>query len=175
MTEDTPPNPKILKRRILTKTPKRPSAAQFKEARKNLGPDGWSREIVANVSRELGLPVDVNAIRQIEAGKKAGKPTKWTDKGNYRSDFAFCRDMLYDQRLHLVYLMLGCIFLPEDKVAKADPADLWGALAELDEAWPHPFAGTPVDILNASEEKNPDHVDLAREFIKRAYNRAKRI
>lgn len=156
-------------------TPKRPTATQFLEARKTLGTGRWSREAVARTSQELGLPVDVNAIRQIEEGKKAGKPTKWTGKGDYRSDFAICGDMAYEQRLHLVYLMLGCIFLSEDKVAKADPVDLWGAFTELDAAWPHPFAGMPVDILNASEQKNPDHIDLAREIINRAYERARKF
>lgn len=175
MTEDNTRNPKVFKLRPLNKTPKRPSAVQFMEARETLGSDGWSPQVVARISMELGLPVDVNAIKQIEEGKKAGKPTKCTDKGDYRSDFGFCRDMPYEQRLHLVYLMLGCIFLPEDKVAKADPVDLWGAFAGLDAAWPNPLAGMPVDVLNASEEKNPDHVDLAREIINRAYERARKF
>lgn len=143
----------------LPRKPKQPSAGQFKKARKKLG---WSRAIVEKASVDLGLPVSESAIGQIEKGETVARPTKSEPRIDFCSKDGVGCNMSYEQRLHLVYLMLGCVFLPGDDVAKADPFDLWGAFDV-----PEKNGKRTIEGVGIAE-------DAARVLISRAFKRASR-
>lgn len=152
-------------------TPKFATKEQYCEARKK---SQLSLDDMPSATNAYQLPVDKEAVRQIENGEIPNTPTQTNSQSgiDYAGHEKFYGVMDYQTRLHLFYQLRGIIFLKpcsdvEKSVVKTDPLDLWGHMAATEENYVQKFRDSNLEGFAANHPNFVDRFDVLRKLLSR--------